>query len=381
MQYDVAVVGLGGIGAASLAHVARRGARAIGIERYGRLHDLGASSGQSRIIRKAYFEDPAYVPLLERAYALWHDLETETRRALLDLVGILMVGAPDRNGIAGTLRSARRYDLPLDVYDAAEIAHRFPGTAPHSDEIGLFERHAGIVFPEEALAAHLEIAGAHDAEMHFETRVTSWERRNGVLRIALDGGDAVDAARVVFAPGMWAAELLADLNLPLRVQRNVQIWFEPTTRLFDRGAFPAFFVDRAALAAPLYGFPAIDGLLKAALHGYGDVTGPEVMEREIRAGDVAVLREALDGWMPGAGGAYRRGKACAYALTPDENFIVDRHPDDPSVTIACGFSGHGYKFCPVIGEIVADLALDGDTSYDIDFMKLGRFPVRSRPSR
>ncbi len=373
MRYDAAVVGLGAMGAASLAHLARRGVRAIGIERYARGHALGASTGGTRIIRKAYFEDPAYVPLLERAYALWHDLEVETQTTLLDLVGMLMVGEPQREGIAGTLRVAGRYDLPLETYDAEDLARRFPGTRPRAAEIGLYERGAGIVFPEAGLAAHLGVAENAGAEMRFETRVRSWQRRDGGHQIVLDDASVVTAARLIVAPGMWAPELLAALDLPLRVQRNVQIWFSPSTHRFDRGAFPAFFLDRADLPAPLYGFPTIGGCLKAALHGFGDATDPATLDRTVREADVAAVRAGLETWIPGAAAAYTRGKVCTYALTPDGNFIVDRHPNDPSITIACGFSGHGYKFCPVIGEIVADLALDGATRFDIGFMRATRF--------
>lgn len=377
MRYDVAVVGLGGIGAATLAQLSRRGARAIGIERYARGHDLGASSGETRIVRKAYFEDPAYVPLLERAYDLWRELETQTQTALLDLVGMLMVGEPEREGIAGTLRSARRFDLPVDVYDASDVARRFPGARLRATEIGVFEREAGIVFPEAALDAHLKLAQAAGAHARFGSRVTSWRRHNGSHHLTVDDGAIIEAAHVVVAPGMWAHELLADLDLPLRVQRNVQVWFAPSSAQFDRGRFPAFFVDRDALPAPLYGFPAIDGSLKAALHGFGDRTDPEHLDRTVREADVAAVGAALEGWMPGAAATYQRGKVCPYALTPDGNFIVDRHPNDSQITIACGFSGHGYKFCPVIGEIVTELALDGGTRFDIGFLRLGRFASNS----
>lgn len=373
MRYDVAVVGLGAIGAAALAHFARRGVRAIGLERFPRGHAFGASSGETRIIRKAYFEDPAYVPLLERTYALWRELESETQRPLLDLVGVLLVGKPECASVAGAQESARRYGIQLEIYDSGEIARRFAGTTPHSHEIGVFEPEAGIVFPESGLAAHLEVAEKRGAEMRFETRVTLWERRDGTLRILLADGARVDATRIVVAPGMWTPQLLTELVLPLRVQRNVQVWFSPATHRYDRGTFPAFLVDRADLPAPLYGFPAMNGTLKAALHAYGETVDPEHLDRDVAQTDVARVRGALDTWMPGAAAAYKRGKVCTYTLTPDGNFIVDRHPSDRGVTIACGFSGHGYKFSPVIGEIVADLSLDGSTRFDIDFLRLPRF--------
>lgn len=377
MRYDVAVVGLGGMGAAALAHVAARGVPAIGLERFERLHQKGASTGESRIIRKAYFENAAYVPLLQRSYELWHELEVQSGRELVDFVGILMVGTPDREGIAGTLRAAKEYDLPLEQFDAAQISRRFPGTLPRRDEVGLLEHKAGIVFPEAALDAHLNVAAAHGADMRFNTRVESIEKRDGVHRVYLDDGTEIEATNLIVCPGMWAQQLLADLGLPLRVQRNVQIWFEPVNAHFDRGVFPTFFIERADLPAPLYGFPAINGALKAALHKFGNFVDPDKVERRIHDDDATIVGGALDDWLEGAAGSYLRGRVCTYTLTPDGNFIIDKHPNDSSVTIACGFSGHGYKFCPVVGEVVADLALDGGTRHDIGFLGINRFSQSS----
>lgn len=377
MRYDVAVIGLGGMGASSLAHLARRGVRAVGIERFGRLHGDGGSSGESRIIRKAYFENHAYVPLLERAYRLWDELGERRGRALIDMAGLLMVGAPQRRGIAGAIESARRFDLPLMTYDADQIARRFPGTRPRADEIGLLERDAGIVFPEAAVDAFLGEAEDHGATTMFEQCVESWERNGGTYRVALASGDVIEASKLVLCPGVWAPSLLPSLRLPVRVQRNVQLWFEPSTPQFDRGVFPTFFVERIELPAPLYGFPATGGTLKAALHGFGDAVDPERPDRRIRDSDVTVVRDALDEWIPGAASSYDRGRVCMYDNTPDGNFIVDRLAEDSGVTIACGFSGHGFKFAPVIGEIVAALTLDGGTDFDIGFLGLDRFSAIS----
>lgn len=373
MRYDVAVIGLGGMGAASLSHLARRGVSCIGIEKFERLHEKGASHGESRIIRKAYFENPAYVPLLERAYELWLELSMTTERTLFDFVGILMVGEPEREGVAGTLRTALQYGLPLDQFDAEQISRRFPGTLPRRNEIGLLERQAGMLFPEQCVDAHLDVADNHGAQLRFSNGVAKWEKRDGAHHLTLDDDTEIVAEKVAVCPGMWAPQLLADLDLPLRVQRNVQVWFEPHTNHFDRGVFPTFFIERLDLPGPLYGFPAMGGTLKAAIHRFGDFVDADHIDRRIRDDDVTIVGAALDEWLEGAAGSYVRGRVCTYTLTPDGNFIVDKHPDDPSVTIACGFSGHGFKFCPVVGEIVADLVLDGGTNYDIDFLGMKRF--------
>ncbi|HKU80549.1 MAG TPA: N-methyl-L-tryptophan oxidase [Candidatus Tumulicola sp.] len=373
VQYDAAVVGLGGMGAAALAHLARRGVRAVGIDRFARDHALGASSGETRVIRMAYFEDPAYVPLLQRAYALWAQLEEQTGQTLLDLTGILLTGERERDAIAGTLRAAREYGLPLELLDADELRRRFPGATPRASEIGLLERRGGIVFPEAGVRAHLRAAQDAGAELRFETTVRWWEAGRRAIALRLNDDTAIETARLILAPGMWSDELLGDLGLPLRVQRNVQVWFEPATRAFDRGTFPAFLVDRADLPAALYGFPAIGGALKAALHAYGEAASATTLDRDVHDADVAAVRTALEPWMPGASDRYLRAKVCPYTLTPDANFVLGPHPRVAGVVIACGFSGHGYKFCPVVGEIAADLALDGATRFEIGFMSPTRF--------
>ena len=373
MIYDVAVIGLGGMGSATLAHLARRGARAIGIEQFSRLHGLGSSAGKTRMIRKAYFEDPAYVPLLRRAYDLWRELETETSRKLMDLIGVLMVGTPDQPAIVATQQSAKAFALPLEVLDSQEIARRYPGTAPRPEEIGLLERDAGMVYPEAAIDAHLHVAERLGAEMRFETMIERWTTSQGVHRLACADGSTIAAHRMVVCAGPWLDRIATDLALPLRVQRNVQIWFHAASHAFDLGRMPAFFVERADLPANLYGFPTTADGLKAALHGHGETTDPDALDREIHANDIDSVRRALESWLPRSVAGFRSGKACMYTRTPDDHFIVDRHPHDQSIVVLGGFSGHGYKFCPVMGEIAADLALDRATRHDIAFLSLRRF--------
>lgn len=372
MTYDVVVVGLGAMGSATLAHVAGRGARALGVEQFSRAHELGASAGRSRIIRKAYFEDPAYVPLLRRAYELWFRLERESELQLLDLVGVLMVGTAESTAIAGALRSAREHDLRLEHFDAAAMVRRFAGIVPLADEVGLLEHDAGVVFPEAGIAAHLRIAEAAGAQTSFGVAVTGYAAERDGIRIALADGTTVLARAVALCAGPWLGRLAAELDLPLRIQRNVQVWFTPSIPNFSRARFPAFFIDRNTFDRPLYGFPDFGEGVKAALHGYGVDTEPAQLDRSIGAGDIEPVRSALDAWMPGAATTFAFAKACMYALTPDEHFVVDRHPHDPRIVIAGGFSGHGYKFAPVIGEIVAGLALDGGTPHPIGFLRLAR---------
>ncbi len=371
MKYDVVVLGLGAMGSATLATLAERGANVIGIEQFVPGHELGASAGRSRIIRKAYFEDVRYVPLLERVYELWSELERRSARTLVDFTGLLIAGRPDAEIVRGTIESATQHRIPLERLSAQEIAARFPGTRPLPDEIGVFERDAGIVYPEAAVAAQLVLARQLGAEFRYGLEVTGWRREpDGFLRIRGADGSEFFSRRLALCVGPWLERLP---NVPLSVQRNVQVWFAPQTDEFARGKFPAFLLEREGFPAPLYGSPDCGDGVKAALHGYGETTHAAAVDRIIHDEDVLTVREALAAWMPSAAGEFRMAKVCMYALTSDRNFVIDRHPDDKQIVIAGGFSGHGFKFAPLVGEIVADLLLEGATAYDIGFLSLDRF--------
>lgn len=371
-SYDVAVIGLGGMGSAALAHVARRGARAIGIEQFARGHALGASSGRSRLFRTAYYEHRNYVPLLLRAYDAWREVERDTGVSILRETGLLMTGPPESPVIAGAARSARAYGLPVEHLDAVQIAARFPMMRPLPGEVGVFEPGAGFVIPEAAVDAHLRIAERHGAQMRFESAVMSWERTGSLLRVRLADGGEVEAARAIVCAGPWWA-VHGEAVVPVRLQRNVQLWFRPLSDAFTIGRCPAFLIERSGFPEPLYGFPDYGCGVKAAFHGNDVIVSPERLDREIHAADVEPLRAALDAWMPGAAADVIEGKACMYAMTPDEHFVVGTHPTEPSVIVAGGFSGHGFKFVAVMGEVLADLALDGGTRYDIAFLSPTRF--------
>jgi len=368
------------MGSAVAARAALRGRRVVGLERFGEAHELGASAGRSRIIRKAYFESPDYVPLLERAYDLWRDLEKRTGTTLLDLVGLLTAGRADSAGVSGARASANRYGIELEELEPADVSRRYPGVRLRAGEGAVFEPGAGALFPERALAAHLALARDAGADLRFESRVLGYEPLPDGIAVHLADGTTIEAARLAICAGPWAAQVAHDLGLPIRVQRNVQLWFEPGTNAFASDRFPAFFVERAEWPAPLYGFPDSGDGVKAAFHAFGTTTTADALDREVHDRDIEPVRQALEDWMPGAASRYRFGKACMYALTPDEHFILDRHPADARIVIAAGFSGHGYKFCSVVGEIVGELAFDGASGLPIAFLSLARdgLGVRSK---
>lgn len=377
MTYDVAIAGLGGMGSAIAAHCAARGASVIGLEQFGPAHDLGSSHGRSRMIRKAYFEDAAYVPLVLRSYELWRALERETGDQLLRITGVLSVGEEKSEIISGTKRAVAQHDLPVEAWSREEVRQRHPTLKLLENEVALFEPDGGVLDPEAAVRAHLKAAQAAGAELRFETEMRSWEANGDSVQLHLADGTQLSARTLVLSLGPWFKQTLEALGVSLRVQRNVQAWFSPATNLYDADRFPAFLLNRAGLPAPLYGFPDFGEGLKVAFHGLGQITTAEEIDRDVdMARDVTPVAQELERWMPGAAATFREAKPCMYSLTPDANFVIDRHPAHSNVVLCGGFSGHGFKFAPVIGEIAAELALEGGSRHQIDFLSLKRFGAR-----
>lgn len=368
MGYDVIVVGLGGMGSAAAARLAARGRRVLGLDSYGPVHDQGSSHGGSRITRQAYFEDPAYVPLLLRAGELWDELRAESGRAIVDWTGGVMIGPPDSATVAGSLASARAWGLQHELLDAAAVRRRFPALRPRDDELALVERRAGVVNPEEAVGAHLALAARAGAELRHGETVVSWAATPRGVAVRTDAG-AYAADRLVLAPGAWAPELL-DLGLRLRVERYVQFWFEPRGRDFE--GHPVF-VWEADHGRQFYGFGAgPDGTVKIAFFRGGEVCDPHTIDRAVHRDEVAEIARFVAPHVPDLPARFVRAKTCMYTCTPDHHFVVAPHPGHENVVLACGFSGHGFKFVPVIGEIVADLVVDGATRHPIDLFDPAR---------
>ncbi|MER7044635.1 N-methyl-L-tryptophan oxidase [Streptomyces jumonjinensis] len=374
--YDVIVMGLGGMGSAAAAHLAARGARVLGLERFGPVHNRGSSHGGSRITRQAYFEDPAYVPLLLRAYELYERLERETGRDIAVLCGGVMLGRPESRTVAGSLRSARQWDLPHELLDAREIRRRFPTLTPADDEIALYEARAGLLRPENTVAAHLQLALRHDAELRYQEPVTRWEPFRDGVRVHT-AEDVYTAGQLIICPGAWAPGLLADLGVPITVERQIMYWFQPRggTGPYLPRNHPVYLWEDAA-GVQIYGFPAIDGPdrgAKVAFFRKGSVCTPETIDRTVHDHEIREMADQAAARLPTLPGTFLKAATCMYSNTPDEHFVIARHPLHPgSTTVACGFSGHGFKFVPVVGEILADLALDGTTSHPISLFDPGR---------
>src|SRR6266404_2658121 len=346
---DVAVIGLGAMGSAALHHLASRGQKVVGIEQFAPGHDRGSSHGDTRIIRLGYFEHPSYVPLVRAAYPLWRALERQSGQSLLHITGIIELGAPDGTLVAGTLRSARAHGLAHEVLDAPGIMRRFPALRAPAGFIGVFQPEGGILAAEPAIHAQLALAKAAGAETRTSETVRAIEPKAGGVRIVTDTG-LIEAGQAIVAAGPWLKKLLPDFPVPVRVTRQVLGWFEPVDpAIFGRDRCPVFMIENAD--GIFYGFPAGPKPgIKFAKHHHED--------------------EAAD---PAAHGKLLDAKTCLYTMAPDGDFILDRLPGSPDIIVASPCSGHGFKFAPVIGEILADLAITGATRHDISRFRLARF--------
>lgn len=373
-RYDVIVIGIGAMGSAACRHLAGRGARVLGLEQYGVPHNRGSSHGESRIIRLCYYEHPDYVPLLYRTYEGWERLEAESGEKLMNITGGLYMGEEDGEFIRGTLRSAREHDLPHEAMSRADVVRRFPQFRPPDSYMGVWEPRAGYVRPEAAISALTRRALECGAEVHGHEPVLDWRTD--------DGGVSVRTARATYradqlivTAGAWAGTLLGEIGIELEVTRQVLAWVWPASpQQFAADAFPIWGLDDPD-GFFYYGFPLQPERvgLKVARHHQGTATTAETVDRNVTADDEREIRSALQQYVPGADGPVLAMSVCMYTNSPDGHFIIDRHPHEPRVLLAAGFTGHGFKFAPVVGEILADLALDGSTKLPADFLKLARF--------
>ncbi len=370
--FDIAIAGLGAMGSATAWQLAARGQRVIGFDRYHPPHAMGSSTGRSRIIREAYWESPAYVPLVRRAYHLWAQLEVATGRTLLRTTGGLVIGPEDGALVTGAIQSARQHDVPYQQVTAAEVRHRFPALQPDDSLVGVLEPRAGVLVPEDAIEAMLAEAARHGAELRYQEPVLSWEPAGeGVLVRTAQGEYA--ARRLVLAAGAWMAGDLTGLTLPLTVHRQVTFWVEPSG---DRTGFlparlPVWLWETRD--GPLwYGFPDLGDGPKVARHHGGVATSTDAVDRTVTEADSAPLRAFLESALPGLGGPITEARVCLYTNTPDEHFLIDTHRDCAAVLLASPCSGHGFKFAPTIGEILADLAMDQPPSFDLSPFGLQR---------
>ncbi len=371
--YDVIVAGLGAMGSLSAYQLARRGHRILGIDRFTPPHALGSSHGHSRIIREAYFEDPRYVPLVRRAYEAWAELESASATTLFRQTGGLMLGSPDGVLVRGARLSAELHGLPHEILTAADVARRFPAFRPTETMVGVLEPRAGILSPEDCIAAALRVARSSGAEVHTGETLLGWHETPRGIEVVTSAG-RYRTASLIITVGAWTRDLVDDLALPLVVQRNVQYWFTPrrNTAHFHEAALPVFLAEHGPGAA-WYGFPDTGEGLKVAMHHHGGAVDPDTVNREVAADEIEVMRGILERFMPDANGTLRDSAVCLYTNAPDEHFVIGRHPSHASVIIASPCSGHGFKFASAIGEVLADLVTDRAPAFDLSLFAVDRF--------
>ena len=326
LTYDAIVLGCGAVGSAALGHLARRGLRVLGLDRFTPPHDRGSSHGRTRMIRQAYFEHPDYVPLVLRAYEQWFALEEAVGRTLYRETGLLEIGPPAGQVIAGVLASARQHNLAVDELSPGDIERRFPGFVVPDGMRGVFERHAGFLRVEDCVRAQIEQALTAGVELHSEETVQSWRVDGANVIVDTDRG-RYEAPRLVITAGAWAGQLLADLQVPLVVRRKPQYWFAPRGDAYraDVGT-PAFLYDTPD--GVFYGFPVVgpEGLKCAEHSGGAVVADPLQLDRDVDSADLARVTGFITACLPQLTTTVNDHAPCMYTMSPDENFLVDVHP-------------------------------------------------------
>lgn len=373
MAYDVIVVGLGAMGVSTALHLARRGARVLGLERYDIPHAMGSSHGTNRIIRLAYFEHPSYVPLLRRAYELWRELEQQAGEPLLFVTGGVDAGPPESPLVRGSLESCRVHGLAHEVVSAAELGARHPGYQIPSHHIAVLQPDAGFVMSERAIVASAELALAHGADLRAREPVLGWEPTSGGVRVRTTRGTH-EAERLVLATGPWIGEHVPALAGKAVPERQVLGWFQPKVPAHYRlGAFPVGIVDLED-GTFTYQFPAhgVPGF-KLGVYHHRYESGPiDTLSREPDDADEALLRRALRTCFADADGATLALRVCFFTNVADGHFVIDTLPGLPQVLVASPCSGHGFKFASVVGEALAELATKGATRHDLSLFRLDR---------
>jgi sarcosine oxidase len=360
------------MGSAVTYHLAKKGLRVLGLEKYSMNHDYGSSHGRTRIIRTAYFEHPSYVPLVQRASELWFALQAEAEMNLIKMTGGLMLGKPASRLVSGTLRSVKEHDLQHEVLEPKEIVDRFPAFHPHEGEIGVYEKNAGILYPEECIKAHDTLAEKYGAELHFNEPIIQWNVQAGVVRVRTAKGTYTGNSAVI-ATGSWMPQVVPELNPLLQCERQILFWFRPVKDqdFFMPERMPVFIWATGDLGY-FYGFPDLGDGVKVARHHGGELTSPEKVRRQVTVEDETPVREFLSHHIPSANGLLLSSATCLYTNTPDEHFIISHHPKHRNVIILSPCSGHGFKFASAIGEIATQMIKDGRAKLDISMFNLTR---------
>lgn len=362
------------MGTAAAWALARRGHKVIVLERFHHIHKMGSHSGHTRIFRHAYFEGESYVPWTTQADTAWTALQERTGIDLMNRCGHLDLAAPGIDHAQKALRSVRKWDIAHEYLTGDEVNMRFPAWTLPADWEACFDPEAGILIIEPALRAMITEFRAAGGELRENEHVTGWTSSSDGVTVTTAHG-TYEADRLIVTAGAWSSKVLADLDLPLTVTRKPVLWFNVTDReTFGSDRFPTFVADNGK--ENFYGLPAFgEDSLKMGIHNDGEAVDPDIINRNVEPDDLTpnfreFIASSFDGVLP----ELTATSMCMYTMTPDEDFIIDRHPHHDRVSFAAGFSGHGFKFTPVVGEELADLATGDDVTSRVDF-SLARFGI------
>lgn len=378
-NYDVIVAGLGAMGSATLYQLARRGCRVLGLDRFTPPHSLGSTHGHTRIIRSTYWDHPSYVPLVARAYESWRALEAVSGQRIVVPAGALYLGPPDSALVSAARTSVRLHGIPHEELAGADLARHAPSLKPAPDTVAIWEPHAGVLLPELAVTSFLTLAARLGADVCVEEPLLRWIPNGDGVTVTTPRG-TYHADRLILATGAWISQLVPELGVVLTVERQVMHWFRPATQSerLTPDRVPCFMWEDSP-GHIWYGVPDIGEGLKAGIHHHGEHSNPDTVNRDVTEHDVVSVRALIREFVPTANASPVSSAVCLYTDTPDGHFIIDTHPQYAAVLIASPCSGHGFKFAPVIGEILADLALSGHSAIDLALFRLARFADLLRP--
>lgn len=374
-DYEAIVIGVGGVGSSTLFHLAQRGIKVLGIDQFSPPHPQGSSHGQTRIIRQAYFEHVDYVPLLLDSYRQWDELQTVTGSRLFQKTGLLEVGPPDGIVVPGVLSAAKEHQLDVTELSPDEIQKRWPAFHPTKGQGGVFEKSGGILFVEDCIQAFLDSAQQAGAKLLTNCKVQNWTVEKGYVLLQTDEGE-ISSERLIIAAGPWASQVLSELQLPLTILRKSLFWFDTPKdcKHFDADSdCPAFLFETPS--GIFYGFPKLDASgVKISEHSGGQpIKDPLSINREVCEQEETTLLHFAKQYMPELLSTRLNHAACMYTMTPDENFILDFHPQHKEVVFCAGLSGHGFKMTPALGKAMTGLTLDGGTDLSVEFLSAKRF--------
>jgi len=372
-HFDVAVIGVGGMGSAACFHLARAGLKVLGLERFGVPNTRGSSHGATRILRLGLHESTKYVPLVLRAVELWDELGSLVGESLFHRIGSLDISVPKGAIFSGSLKACEAYDIEHEILSATELRKRHPAVHPDDAMMGVFQPGSGFVLPEASVTAHANLAMAHGAEIHGMEQLLSWEKTGDHFVLTTDRS-VYEAGQVVFTTGAWIGKLL---ELPVEAERTVLGWFAPVSGASDfvEEKLPTWILDSEE-CGHFYGFPihGIPGFKLGRLRENPSASvDPDQPRVEPNSEDEADMRQFVSRYFPEANGPILSMAACFFENTPDRSPIIDSVPGVEGAWVLGGFSGHGFKYATVTGEIAKDLVTTGTSSQNLEPFKASRF--------